>query len=129
MISNYVNGTPSSATADDDNHVRYVYTDGLQTKMWVDLDGDDVVDSGDQVTTYTFGTTKGASAGDSKIGTGHLLQKITYPDSADASDVVTFAYNAQSQEIYNERDHDNRWSPPRSWSRFAMDMKNPPQLA
>ena len=29
----------------------------------------------DQVTTYTFGTTKGASAGDSKIATGHQLRR------------------------------------------------------
>jgi YD repeat-containing protein len=70
--------------------------------MWVDLDGDDVEDAGDQVTTYTFGTTKGASAGDSKIGTGHLLQKVAYPDSTGGSDVVTFAYDAQSQEIWTK---------------------------
>jgi YD repeat-containing protein len=68
----------------------------------VDFDGDNVEDTGDQVTTYTFGTTKGATAGDSEIGSGHLLQEIEYPDSASASDVVTFAYNAQSQRIYKQ---------------------------
>ncbi len=102
VISNYVNGEASDPPDDTDNFVRYEYTDGLQTTMWVDLDGDDAEDADDQVTTYTFGTTKGASAGDSKIGAGHLIQKITYPDSADADDVVTFAYNAQSQQIYKE---------------------------
>ncbi len=99
-IQNYVNGTPSSATGDDDVYTRYEYTDGLQTKMWVDLDGDDIEDADDQVTEYTYGTTKGASAGDSKIGTGHLLGEIAYPDSSGASDVVSYAYNAQSQQVW-----------------------------
>src|SRR5439155_1076979 len=72
------------------------------------LDGDNVEDdpagtlNDDQVTTYTYGTTKGVSAGDSTIATGHLLQKVTYPDSTGAGDDVTFAYNAQSQEIYKK---------------------------
>jgi RHS repeat-associated protein len=96
-ISNYVNGTPSGATGDDDNYVRNVYANGLQTQMWVDLDGDNAQDSDDQVTTYTYGTIKGGSAGDSSIATGHLLQKTAYPDSASGSDTVTHAYNAQSQ--------------------------------
>jgi len=45
---------------------------------------------------------KGASAGDSKLATGHLLQKVTYPDSASGTDVVTFAYNAQGQQIWKK---------------------------
>jgi YD repeat-containing protein len=101
VIANYLNGTPSSATGDDDVHTRSVYTDGLRTKLWVDFDGDGAEDAGvDQVTTYTFGTVKGTGAGDSKIATGHLLREVKYPDSAGASDVVSHAYNAQSQEIY-----------------------------
>ena len=67
--------------------------------MWVDFDGNNTVDTGDQVTTYTFSTIKGGGAGDSKIETGHLLQKVQYPDSAD---VVTFAYNAQIQQIWTK---------------------------
>ena len=102
-IRNYVNGTPSSETGDDDVHIRTVYQDGLRTKYWLDLDGQGDEDAGtDQVTTYTYGTTKGTSAGESKIGTGHLLQKVAYPDSGGASDTVTFAYNAQSQEIWKK---------------------------
>ena len=97
VINNYVNGTPSGDNGDDDVYTRYVYTDGLQTKIWVDFDGDDTVDTGDQETIYTFGTTKGVSAGDSKIETGYLLQKVQYPDSSGGTDVATFAYNAQSQ--------------------------------
>ncbi|MCP3996433.1 MAG: RHS repeat protein [bacterium] len=102
VIRNYVNGTPSGVTGDDDVHTRTEYTDGLRKKLWVDFDGDGTVDTGDQDTIYTFGTSKGASAGDSKIGTGHLLQKIQYPDSSGGSDVVTFAYNAQGQQIYKK---------------------------
>ncbi|NNF64227.1 MAG: RHS repeat-associated core domain-containing protein, partial [Acidimicrobiia bacterium] len=113
VISNYVNGTPSGPTGDDDNHVRYEYVDGLQTKMWVDLDGDDVEDADDQVTLYIFGVSSGASAGDSEIDAGHLLRATVYPDSTntattsadidtDDSDVMSFAYNAQGQEIYRK---------------------------
>ncbi|MCP3936341.1 MAG: hypothetical protein GY708_13325 [Actinomycetia bacterium] len=102
VIRNYVDGTPSGVTGDDDVHTRTEYTDGLRTKLWVDFDGDATVDTGDQDTIYTFGTSKGASAGDSKIGTGHLLQKIQYPDSSGGTDVVTFAYNAQGQQIYKK---------------------------
>ncbi|MCP3994052.1 MAG: hypothetical protein GY722_03165, partial [bacterium] len=102
VIRNYVNGTPSGVTGDDDVHTRTEHTDGLRTKLWVDFDGDGTVDTGDQDTIYTLGTSKGASAGDSKIGTGHLLQKIQYPDSSGGTDVVTFAYNAQGQQIYKK---------------------------
>jgi RHS repeat-associated protein len=101
-IRNYVNGTPSGPTGDDDVFTRYTYVDGLRTEIWVDFDGDGTQDAGDQVTTYTYGTTKGVSAGDSKIATGHLLQETAYPDSASASDVVSMAYSAQSQELWKE---------------------------
>ncbi len=101
-IRNYVNGTPSGITGDDDVYTRYVYVDGLRTKLWVDFDGDDVEDATDEVTTYTYGTVKGTAAGESKIATGHLLQKIAYPDSASGTDVVSFAYNAQGQEVWKK---------------------------
>ena len=58
----------------------------------------DVPGGGDQVTTYTYGTTKGVSAGDSEIATGHLLQKVAYPDSTGSSDTVTYAYDAQGRQ-------------------------------
>ena len=100
VIRNYVNGTPSGETGADDIYTRYVYTDGLRTKLWVDIDGDNIEDPEDQITEYAHGTTKGTSAGDSKIATGHLLGEVAFPDSANASDVVTYAYNAQNQVIY-----------------------------
>ena len=58
--------------------------------------------TGDQITTYTYGTTKGTSAGDSKIGTGHLPHEVKYPDSTGSTDVVSYAYNAQGQEIWRK---------------------------
>jgi RHS repeat-associated protein len=90
-----VNSGNSSGT-DDNLTVVYTYVDGLRTTLTADLPSGQT----DQVTTYTYGTAKGASAGDSKIATGHLLQKVTYPDSANSSDVVTFAYNARSQQVW-----------------------------
>jgi RHS repeat-associated protein len=99
VIGNYVDGTPGGGTyADEDQTVAYAYTDGLQTSITADLPSPET----DQVTSYSFGTTKGASAGDSKIATGHLLHIATYPDSAGGGDVVTFAYNAQSQQIWKK---------------------------
>ncbi len=98
VILNYVNGTPSGATGDDDLHTRYEFTDGLQTKMWVDIDGDGTEDSDDQVTTYSYGSTKGTSSGQSAIAAGHVLDEVAYPDSASASDVVNYAYNALGEQ-------------------------------
>jgi len=106
VIANYVDGTPSGPTGDDDVFTRFVYADGLRTQLWVDLDGDNAVDSGDQVTTYTYGTVKGASAGDSRIATGHLLQKVVYPEQSggqgEAARRMQYAYNAQSQMIWQK---------------------------
>ena len=93
VINNYVDGTPSG---DTDQTIKYEFTDGLRSKMTADLPSG----ATDQDTIYTYGTTKGVAAGDSKIGTGHLLQKVQYPDSTGGTDVVTFAYNAQSQQTW-----------------------------
>jgi RHS repeat-associated protein len=95
VVNNYTDFTPS---ADTDQTTKYEYTDGLRTKLIADLPAG----QNDQETVYTYGTTKGASAGDSKIATGHLLQKVQYPDSSGGTDVVTFAYNAQSQQIWTK---------------------------
>jgi RHS repeat-associated protein len=98
-IANYIDGTPGGgANADQDRVISYAYADGLQVSMTADLPSGQT----DQMTTYTFGTVKGTSAGDSKIATGHLLKNVTYPDSASGTDVVAFAYNAQSQQIWKK---------------------------
>ena len=109
---NYVNGTPSGPTGDDDVYTRYAYADGLRTKIWADLDGDGVEDTGDQVTLYIYGTTN-ATPSASEVSTGHLLRATVYPDStntgtsesdinSDSSDVVTHAYNALGQAVYKK---------------------------
>lgn len=49
--------------------------------------------TGDQVTTYTYGT----NATTSDIVSNQILATITYPDSTGGSDQVTFAYNRQGQ--------------------------------
>ena len=98
VIRNYdssVNSGNPSGT-DDNQTVKYEYTDGLQTKIIADMPSGQT----DQETIYTYGTTKGASAGDSEIATGHLLQKVQYPDSSGGSDVVTYAYNALEEQVY-----------------------------
>ncbi len=100
VINNYVDGTPSG---DSDKTVRYEYTDELRTKLIADLpSGED-----DQETTYRYGTTKGVGAGDSKIATGHLLDEVQYPDSTGGTDLVSFAYNAQSQQIWTKDQEGN----------------------
>lgn len=76
----------------------YTFTDGLKTKMTADLPGA----GDDQETLYTYGVVKGTSAGESKFAAGNLLQKVTYPDSGSGTDVVTYAYNAQGQLIWQK---------------------------
>ncbi|QDT44041.1 hypothetical protein Pan241w_41460 [Gimesia alba] len=52
-------------------------------------------ETGNQVTTYTYGTT----LSDSEIASSTLLRTETYPDSVDGNDVITYAYNRQGQPI------------------------------
>jgi hypothetical protein len=99
-VHNYVDGSPSgegsSGDPVDDQTTLFTYENGLLKTLVADLPGT----GNDQTTTYTYGTTAGSSAGESKIATGHLLQKVTYPDSTGSTDTVRFAYNAQGQHIY-----------------------------
>ncbi|MCW5775672.1 MAG: hypothetical protein KIS87_04400 [Phycisphaeraceae bacterium] len=99
-IGNYVDGTPSGVTGDDDHHVRHVYTNGLRTKLWVDLDGDGTEDADDQVTVYTYGVSTSDTPGASKIASNGLLRQVTYPDSGSSDDVVRFAYNALGEVVW-----------------------------
>jgi YD repeat-containing protein len=96
-IQNYNAGVNSGLPSgtDDNQTVRYEYTNGLQTKLVADVPSPGT----DQETTYSYGTTKGAGATDSKISTGHLLAEVEYPDSTGSSDVVAYAYDAQGRQI------------------------------
>jgi RHS repeat-associated protein len=49
--------------------------------------------TGNQTTTYTYGTT----LSDSAIASSQLKRYVTYPDSVNGSDQVAFTYNRQSQ--------------------------------
>ena len=67
-IRNYQSGVSSGAPTDPDVNVttRWAYLSGLMTSLTADLPSGQT----DQVTTYTYGTTKGTSAGDSKRTAG-----------------------------------------------------------
>ncbi len=75
-VLNYDAGVNSGAPSgtDDNQTVENEYTDGFMTKLTAVMAG-----VGTQDTIYTYGTTKGASLGDSKISTGKLLKTIQYP--------------------------------------------------
>ncbi|MEZ5942930.1 MAG: RHS repeat-associated core domain-containing protein [Planctomycetaceae bacterium] len=49
--------------------------------------------TGDQVTTYTYGTT----LSNANVATSVLLHDVAYPDSVGTSDVVTYSYNRLGQ--------------------------------
>lgn len=109
MIGNHTGGSLTSPVRDHDVYTRYEYTDHLQTRIWVDIDGDGAVDTADdQVTDYVYGTAKGTvgsgSPVQSAIGSGHLLREVLYPkqDSmqSDADRTVTYAYNAQGEQVW-----------------------------
>ena len=54
--------------------------------------------TGDQSTRFLYGTTLGTGApGESAIARSDLLVAILYPDTADSTDSIRFAYNRQSQ--------------------------------
>lgn len=93
-IVNYTTGTDP----DENQTIKYEYAAGLRIKYIADLPTGET----DQETVYAYGTPKGTSSGESSIATGHLLQKVTYPDSSGSADAVTYAYNALGQDIYRQ---------------------------
>ena len=101
-ISNYVDGTPSSrpATTTPSSGRRTRTGSGRSTGSTSTATASRT--RTDQVTTYTYGVSKGTSAGDSKIAAGNLLQKVTYPDSSGGSDVVTYAYDTGRAPIWRK---------------------------
>jgi YD repeat-containing protein len=50
--------------------------------------------TGDQTTTYTYGTNLSSSS----VASNDLLASVTYPDSVSGSDVVSYAYNRLGQQ-------------------------------
>lgn len=51
--------------------------------------------TGNQTTTYTYGTNLTTSG----VARNDLLASVTYPDSVDGSDVVSYTYNTQGQQV------------------------------
>lgn len=115
IIKNYIDGTPGGGTnGDEDQTVAYTFAKGLRTSITADLPSPQT----DQVTTYIYGTTKGASAGQSQMASSLLLRAVKYPDStnsgtttanidSDSSDVVSYAYNALGQQVYTKEQAGN----------------------
>ncbi|MCA8991914.1 MAG: hypothetical protein KDA88_08040 [Planctomycetaceae bacterium] len=99
-IENYVTSGLSSSSSsstsglcdasDDENRttsVTYTPDGNIATLTAVNAS------TGNQVTTYTYGTT----LSDSDIATSSLLRQVTYPDSTSGSDTVTYSSNRQRQ--------------------------------
>ena len=82
----------SGSTGDDLNQtVNYTYTLDNQVATLEAINGR----TGNQTTTYTYGTT----LSDSGVASNLLLRYTDYPDSVSGSDRVTLAYNRLGQVI------------------------------
>jgi RHS repeat-associated protein len=100
LIENYVDGDPSTGTADQDRTTQWAYTaDGLVKTLTAKNPT-----TGDQVTKYVHGTT----LTDSDVARSDLLRAVIYPDSDDADsplgdgtdgvyDRVEHKYNRQGE--------------------------------
>jgi hypothetical protein len=58
-------GILTNPTRDNDVYTRTVYspTSGLVSQRWRDVNGNGTQDTGDAVTTYSYGTTRGTGGG------------------------------------------------------------------
>ncbi|MCP3880835.1 MAG: hypothetical protein GY701_20940, partial [Sulfitobacter sp.] len=96
FTENYVDGVPNASYPDEDRVTRYAYTNGLRTSYILEQA------SGDLTTTYIYGTTKGAVP-DSKIATGHLLARVSYPSaSSGVQPESSFAYDVQERTFWKK---------------------------
>ncbi|MBN8625472.1 MAG: RHS repeat-associated core domain-containing protein [Planctomycetes bacterium] len=89
IIRNFTDG--GHACGDANVTVRFTYTpDGkLATLVAVNAD------TGDQTTTYLYGT----AVDDSAIARSDLLRAIVYPDAVDVADKVLYRYNRQGERV------------------------------
>jgi RHS repeat-associated protein len=100
-VSNYKSSHPTTGAADENHYVYADYERGNIKRIWVDVDRNGVRGSGDQVTTYHYGTTKGGGFPNSQIASGSLLREVEYPDSVPSTDdVCRFAYNALGEPVW-----------------------------
>ncbi|GAB4547573.1 MAG: hypothetical protein Tsb0013_07390 [Phycisphaerales bacterium] len=101
QIVNYDDGT-ASAVADEDQITQWEYDDGLMVRM---IATNYVSSVETQTTEYTYGVPKGTTYGyQSDIASNRLLYTVEYPVSyqAGAYDVVTYAYNALGERVYQQ---------------------------
>ncbi len=90
-IENYVDGNPSTGTADQDRTTTQTYTaDGMVASITVTS-----ADTGDQVTTYTYGST----LAESLVASSLLKRLEIMPDSSGGSDQSAFTYNRLGEVI------------------------------
>jgi RHS repeat-associated protein len=98
QIDNYRSSSSSSsssgggcAPSDDANRTtEFTYTPDGQQATLVAVNAR----TGDQTTTWTYGTTLSTS----DIASNQLLRSTTYPDSVGGGDVVSYSYNRQGQQ-------------------------------
>ena len=101
VIENYQAVSTSSSSSsssggcepsDDANRTtRFTYTpDGQQATLVAENP-----QTGDQTTTWTYGTT----LADSEIASSQLLRSVAYPDSTGGSDLVLYSYNRLGERI------------------------------
>ncbi|MDF1838374.1 MAG: hypothetical protein P1V35_10925 [Planctomycetota bacterium] len=96
FTENYKDGVPNASYPDEDRITRYEYVNGLRTSYILEKPG------GDLTTTYIYGTTKGAVP-DSKIATGHLLARVSYPlASSGVQPESSFAYDVQERTFWKK---------------------------
>ena len=91
QVQNYVDGIVDENHPDEDVTILKTYTLDGQTATLTAANPT----TGDQTTTYVYGTT----LSDSLVARADLVVAEIYPDSADSTDRVTYAYNRQGQPI------------------------------
>jgi len=88
-IENYIDGDPTTGTDDQDRMTNWTYTpDGMIASITVAAP-----DTGNQVTSYTYGTT----LAESQIASSMLKRFDILPDSSGGSDQIAYTYNRLGQ--------------------------------
>jgi len=101
-------GILTNPTRDNDVYTRTVYspTSGLVSQRWRDVNGNGTQDTGDAVTTYSYGTTRGTLGPASLVATGHLVSAIERPlqtaGETAADRKTSLAYNALGEQVWSQ---------------------------
>jgi RHS repeat-associated protein len=89
LIENFVDGDPEPGASDEDRSTEWTYAPdgGIESITAI------TPDTGNQTTTYVYGTT----LGDSNIARSDLLRAEVYPDSVGGSDRIEYKYDRQTE--------------------------------